>query len=485
MSLLIKEVFVVDGEGNAPYKADVLVQNNVISAIGNLKGKHSSEIIDGLGNYLTPGFIDVNSTSDHYLTLFNGEGENNFGVQGVTTIIGGMCGASLAPIIYGSLESISKWTNLDNVNVNWHTVREFLNSLDKVKLKINFGTLVGHGTIRRAITGNEKRNLTIKELWVFKRLLNQALSEGAYGLSTGLGFISGRETPYEEIRELVGIIKKYDGVYATHLRNDKDKISESVEETIKIAKTSNVKTIISHFEPNLGFEKEYEEALTKIRDANLDNLYFDIHGHDSREISIYKLLPVWAQKENLETMFEILKNKDNYKKIVKDLKFLNPGDVTISHAPTQKFLEGKNLWQMMENYGLSAAESLLKVMDMTNMKATVFYKNINPELFKTLIKEKNALIGSSSNSTTEKSNPTFSKFLRTVMQSDLMPIETAVKKVTSEPAKIFSIKDRGVIKYGKKADLVVIGKNDYEAKEVIIGGKRLSKGSNAEILRHK
>src|SRR3989304_4836200 len=106
MSLLIKGVQVVDGKGGEPYKADVLVQKNVISAIGNLKGKKTDRVLDGLGHYITPGFIDVHNNADHYLSLFNNPAQKNFVKQGITTIIGGHCGSSLAPLLYGNLGSI-------------------------------------------------------------------------------------------------------------------------------------------------------------------------------------------------------------------------------------------------------------------------------------------------------------------------------------------------------------------------------------------
>src|SRR5690348_3985206 len=126
MTLLIKNVQILGGAHEFPDASDVFVNDDKISAIGSFPNKRADTVLEGHGAYLAPGFIDVNTDSDHYLTLFEHRGQEDFLRQGVTTIFGGMCGASLAPLLYGSLESISKWTRTDRVNVNWHTMREFL-----------------------------------------------------------------------------------------------------------------------------------------------------------------------------------------------------------------------------------------------------------------------------------------------------------------------------------------------------------------------
>ena len=151
MTLLIKNVRIVGGDRDFPESSDVFVSGERISAIGNFPNKRAAAVLDGQGAYLSPGFIDVNTDSDHYFTLFDYPSQDDFLKQGVTTILGGMCGSSLAPLLYGSLESIRKWTNADKANVNWHTMNEFLLSIDKRPLGVNFGTMAGHGTIRRAI----------------------------------------------------------------------------------------------------------------------------------------------------------------------------------------------------------------------------------------------------------------------------------------------------------------------------------------------
>src|SRR3989344_6424988 len=282
MTLLIKNVRLLGSDLGPEAKADVFVSGENISAIGDFSRKSADEVIDGQGGYLAPGFIDVDSTSDHYLTLFDNPGQEDFLKQGVTTIIGGHCGSSLAPLLYGTLESIRKWADIDRVNVNWNTMKDFLDVFEKRRLGVNFATLVGHSTIRRALIGETSRNLTKNELGVLGETVKRALIEGGLGFSTGLGYTHSRATPYQEIKFLAEIVKNYGGVYATHLRKGGPELNESVDETLKILNDTGAKILVSHFLPHFGEEKEYETALEKFNRLSPDaDFHFDLYPYDT------------------------------------------------------------------------------------------------------------------------------------------------------------------------------------------------------------
>ncbi len=327
MTLLIKNVQIVgdpSGLNSTPKGvtagSDVFVSDNKISAIGNFPNKNADLVLDGQGAYLSAGFIDVNTGSDHYLTLLNSPSQEDFLRQGVTTTIGGMCGASLAPLLYGTLEALQKWGDPNRINVNWHTMAEFLAVMDKRPTGVNFGTLVGHATIRRALVGEAIRDLTKNELGVFERTLETALSEGAFGLSSGLNYVHSRKTPYAELRALAEIVKKYNGVYATHLRREAAGIKESVEETIKLARETGVSTLISHFIPFIGAEKEYEEALALIDALPPDvNLHFDIFPSTISLRPIYTFLPEWVQTGGVAVMQANIQDEWLLPRIKKDI----------------------------------------------------------------------------------------------------------------------------------------------------------------------
>ncbi|MBI4085929.1 MAG: amidohydrolase family protein [Candidatus Liptonbacteria bacterium] len=466
MTLLIKNVQVLGSAQKLPERIDIFISGDKISAFGNFPTRGADEVIEGQGAYVSPGFIDVNTDSDHYLTLFDDPGQEDFLKQGVTTIIGGHCGSSLAPLLYGTLESIRKWADIDHANVNWNTMKELLDVLEKRPLGVNFATLVGHSTIRRALIGETFRNLTKNELGVLGETVKRALIEGGLGFSTGLGYTHGRATPYHEIKFLAEIVKNYGGVYATHLRKDGLELNESVDETLKILKEAGVKTLISHFAPHFGEEKEYEKALEKFDMLPPDaDFHFDLYPYGATAAPLYTFLPVWAQNGNLETMNAALEDEWRRSKIIKEFPELREEDFVVAQAPKNEALVGLSLKKIKELYGTSdAKETLSKLMLSTKLRAVIFYKNINQDMLEKALRHPRSLIASNAASFSdgakekviipEHATSTFTKFLSLVEQSNLMPLEEAIRKITLEPAKKFGLKNRGEIKEGNFADLV-------------------------------
>jgi N-acyl-D-amino-acid deacylase len=508
MTLLIKNVQLVGGtdgtrasDGTSNRACDVFVSDNKISAIGNFPNKKADTVIDGQGAYLCPGFIDGNTGSDHYLTLFNNRSQEDFLRQGVTTIMGGMCGASLAPLLYGTLESIQKWGDTNRINVNWHTMAEFLAVMDQRPTAVNFGTLVGHATIRRAIVGEAIRDLMRNELNVFVRTLEAALAEGAFGLSTGLGYVHARKTPYAELRTLAETVKKYNGVYATHLRCDATGIKESVEETIKLARETGVSTIISHFAPVVGAEKEYEEALALINDLPPEvDLHFDIAPSTSSLVPIYTFLPEWAQTGGVGVMLANTKDEWLLSRIKKDIPKLDENNFIIAQAPGSEFLVGKSLKEIREMYEIQdGRDALLRLMQAMQLKGSVLYKNLDATLIARAIASPRSLVASNAPSVpdalsgekhfkSERSTSTFSAFLSLVEENKTISFGDAIKKITSMPARKFGIAGRGAIKEGNFADFVCLRGN--EIKFTVVNGWVVEKENEfqavfpGKILRH-
>jgi len=491
MSLLIKGVQIIDGEGKQPFKADVFIQKNLISAIGDLKYKKADEIIDGLGNYLVPGFIDIDTDSDHYLHLFSNPKQSDFTAQGVTTIIGGHCGTSLAPLLYGTLESIEGSVDVNKVNINWHTMGEFLDSMKRIPLGVNFGTLSGHRTIRDAITRGEHRDLTEQEFKVFEKILAQSIREGSFGFSTGLGYIHGQYAPEKEVKRLVGVLSGTGAVYATHLRNQTDGILKAIEETVRVANYNEVKTLISHFRPILGYEEQFTKALEYIKENTPSGrFYFDIYPHDTSIYPIYKLLPIWAQSDNKAEMLEKLNNPEMANKIMNELKPFSEkiSEIRIADAPKNGYMLGKLVQEVAKDLEMEIPKALVHIMKTTNLKATIFSKDINLELLENLLVDDRSFIASNGNSPApgefvkhDRSINTFPKFIDLVIDKGIMTLEEAIQKITSTPAKYFGITDRGVIKEGKVADIVILGQNDHKVRETIVGGRT----GRGEILIHK
>ncbi len=494
MTLLIKNVQIV---GKAGGVSDLFVSDNKISAIGNFPNKNAAVVLDGQGAFLSSGFIDCDTASDHYLTLFDSPGQEDFIRQGVTTIMGGMCGASLAPLLYGSLESIQKWGDTDRINVNWHTMAEFFAVMDRRPAAVNFGTLVGHSTVRRAIVGESLRDLTKNELSVFARTLEAALQEGAFGLSTGLGYVHARKTPYAELRLLAEIVKKYRGVYATHLRQDGAGVRAAVEEAIKLAKETGVSTLISHFGPVLGAEKEYESALALIEELPADvDLHFDISPSTSSLMPIYTFLPEWAQTGGLKVMAANIQDEWLLPRIIKDIPPLDERNFIIAQAPGNDILVGRSLKEVREMYEVKdSRDALIRLMQALQLKGSVLYKNLDANLIARAIESKRSLIASAAPSITAempgkkhfksaRTTATFSSFLSLAEERSLMSFEDAVRKITLDPAKKFGIAGRGAVAEGNFADLVCF--RPGEIKFAVVNGRVVEKqGEFQSVLSGK
>ncbi|MEK7162873.1 MAG: hypothetical protein AAB696_01130 [Patescibacteria group bacterium] len=468
MTILIKNIQLIDGAGKPPVKTDVLIKKEKIHAIGSFPRYQANEIIDGMGAYLAPGFIDINNESDHYLTIFSDPSANSgqvlsqkdFLLRGFTTIIGGQGGSSLAPLLYGSLESIKEWADIKKINVNWRTVAEFLKVMEQRRLGVNFGTLIGHYTIRQALTGGAERDLSRNELRVFNHILEKSFKEGAFGFSTGLNYIQSRQTSYSEIKALVETCAKYKRLYASNLRDEKRGLLSSVNEIIEIAKETGVKVLINNFKPIIGYGKNYEESLELInKNSDKADIHFSVYPTDTNAILVYEFLPEWVKKDGNEIMLKDIQSPGLREKILKELPRVKGGEVVILNAPDNKYLIGKSLKEFAQNRGLTIGEGLLELMKITNFRATVSYKNISfKKTIQSLVDERAIAVSDNAG-----------EFLKLAEKSP----EKFIYKITGLPAEKLGLKNRGLIREGYFADLVIF--RDAKIREVFLNGKRVVK----------
>src|SRR3989338_9436490 len=199
-SILIKNGTVIDGSGNAPYSADIGVSADRIAKIGNLSGEAAERIIDATNLYVTPGFVDITNHSDVYGTLFFVPSQESLLRQGVTTILVGNCGESLAPVARReSLLGLERWTTGFSVPINWNSLSEYYKNIENFGVGLNVATLVGQETL--------KRNAKTLEEKVF--LLEGAMKEGAWGISSNFSFAERGSAADDEILALLKIVKKY------------------------------------------------------------------------------------------------------------------------------------------------------------------------------------------------------------------------------------------------------------------------------------
>ncbi len=498
MTVLIKNGLVYDGSGEAPVKKDILVrEERIVHISDNLPKGQADLVVDAVGAIVTPGFIDINAASDHYLSIFTDRTLESYIRQGVTTIIGGNCGASLAPLFSGSLDSVRKWGDISKVNVDWHSLAEFLKTLEKRGLGVNFGTLVGHSTIRRALTGEVSRDLNDDELKTFKKVLSQAFKEGAYGLSTGLEYVHSKMTPHHEITELVRVVAKEKRVYATHLREIGDGLNKSFQETIDVAKLTGANVEISHFQPLKEFGKSYLAAKDVIEKETAEiSINFDCYPFEMLVMPIYQFLPDWAKQGNLEAMLNHINSAHLEKKLLAHLRQISPEKVHICRLEKPlKFLIGKSLEEYSKSSNFKPGEALLNLMKLSRLKAMLFYRVIDTKLLEEFLLSPHSFIASgevgfppaevSAGKPTDLKNGcelrVFTEFIKWVKKESKISMEKAIAKITSLPAGKYKIKKRGLIKEGNYADIVVLHGN--EPTDVLVNGRLvLEQGNFKNIL---
>lgn len=481
MTLLIRNVRILGGNKDFPENLDVFVSGEKIAAIGSFPGKGADVIIEGQGAYLAPGFIDVDTESDHYLSIFTNPSQDDFLKQGVTTIVGGLCGASLAPLIYGSLESIADWTKVAQVNVDWRSMGEFFDVIKRSKLGVNFSTFVGHSTIRQALIGQKPRALSKNEILVFSELLKKSLNEGAMGMSTGLGYVQSRDTPYAELKTLANVVKEAEGVYATHLRDEQNDLVGSFEEAVKLARETRVKFLISHLLPVFGHEDEYAKILDQIEALPKElDFNFSLYTFPTRILKLYTFLPTWAQKDDLDVMSLALTDDWMRQKIQKDLPKVDPKKFVVAQAPGNDALVGLSLFDLKKLFSLKDYnEALLKLMTTTRLRAIIFYENINAELIRAAIRNSRSIVASNAASIKEsklvktlkpeRSTSTFPKLLEMAQKENVLPIGEAIRKITELPARKLGIAKRGIIAEGNYADLVIF--RESKVQTVVLNGQ--------------
>ncbi len=469
MTLLIKNVKILGGNKDFGEHSDVFVVGDKISAIGNFPQKSADTVLDGQGSFLSPGFIDIGSTADHYLDILENPAQENLLSQGITTIVGGQCGFSLAPLLYGRLDMIRKWADINKVNVNWHTTKDFFYNLKKLKLGVNFATLTGHLTVRQEILGEASRDLAQNELSVLKKVIADSMNDGSAGISFGLEYSHGKNVALKELKGLAEIVAKQNGICAIHSRDRGMGVVAAFNEACSITRSTGVRTVISHFSPLKIAKDEYEKVLREIYELPPDfELYLSTRPFEENIMPIYIALPESAKKGGLDEMVSAIKDDWLFARIAKELPVFDPLKTRILRAIKNESLEGKNLAELMEIYALKTVPDVLrKVMLTTELRATLSVGELDSGLLVSAWKNHRSVIGTFSPNIKSREF-TMMRFFDRVEKEELFPLEDAIWKITGFPAKILGLKGRGRVAEGNFADLTIF--KNGEVKFTIVGG---------------
>ncbi|MEK7643245.1 MAG: amidohydrolase family protein [Patescibacteria group bacterium] len=482
-SYLLKGGTIIDGSGFPMYKGDIVIAGETIKAVGPTRYSTANRIIDVSGKYIMPGGIDITNHSDTHWTLFTAPSQESMLQQGITTIIGGACGSSLAPLPnINAIRGIQKWVDVSTINVNWRSQEEFFTELSKHGLGVNFGTFVGHGTLRRGVVGDESRQLTKEELDSMKLLLRRSLDEGAMGLSIGLATSHGSFVPQEELIELAKVVRDTGKIISIHMRNEGRKILTSVVEVINIARSSNADVQIAHMKAigRKGWEdmKKALQIIRKARKAENLSIWVDFFPYLRTGSLLYTLLPEWLREGGKEKILETLTNKERRREVIEGITSLtlHYDHMTIAEAQKDKKSVGKTIAQLAQESGLQPEEVIVEILIVNGLGVTIFGKTLNGKNIAMIAKEDYSMLGSDGvgegsetklrkgDLTHPRSYGALPRFLnRAVTYGNLLSWEDAIKKCTSIPAARLGMQDsRGTLKKGYFADVVVFSPEDIK-----------------------
>ncbi|MBR2615466.1 MAG: amidohydrolase family protein, partial [Clostridia bacterium] len=311
LDLIIQNGTIVDGSGSAPFLGSVGIQNGKI--VMNPEGLAARETVDAAGRIVCPGFIDAHSHGDAMIGTESGRHFKT--VQGITTEVCGNCGSAYAPVGGSYKEEILKNTAwnypLDEVS-KWDCFSDFLSYVDtKAKMTANARFYVGHNMLRRCAMGykNANRPATAEELDFMKLLLREAMEAGAAGLSTGLIYVPSCYASTEEVIELAKVIAPFGGIYASHIRNEAERVIEAVQEVLDIGRAAGVETWISHHKvqgkDNWGKQKKTLEMIDR---ANASGYVTscDLYPYLRSMNAIRSLVPGWHFSDGTEAFLDRL-----------------------------------------------------------------------------------------------------------------------------------------------------------------------------------
>lgn len=477
MDLLIRNANVADGTGAPVYEADIAVTGDRISKIGKIEDS-CPQVIDAAGRVVMPGIIDPHSHAD--IGLFDPEWAHQRIVQGITTEITGHCGPSPAPNCPEQLDLLRHvYYELTGGGrpFDW-PFRDFAGWLDHVgkqKLSANYAFLVGHSTLRICVMGKKTSQAAPEEIQAMAGLLDKALSQGAVGLSLGLSYFPGAYAGTEELLALAKVVKKHGAFIAAHRRDEGETCCESIAEMLHIARETGVRMNLSHVKVtgsnNWGKGKAVLEMIQKGLDEGLD-LSMDAYPYTAGYTQLYKIFPVTLWGEGPENMYRQLKDPAIRRQLIDDVNAGRSGMVRL--ASTKGGADGiqviqcpnpaydmKTLAQISREMGVEPVECAIRILEECGDGVQMFCFLQDEAELDSIMRFPHTMVISDGAPAGGHNHPRYMGAFaltleRYVKEQSVMTLEEAVKRMTFMPARRYGFHNRGVVKEGCKADLVVL-----------------------------
>ena len=480
LDLKIEGGLVIDGTGAAGARSDIGTRDELIVAVGNVDREPAGNRLQASGKVVAPGFIDMHSHSDWRLWA-NRRAESKIR-QGVTTEVVGNCGFSPAPATTEFLDDLRGFALYlpRGMDFRWRSVGEYLRALDGDGTAVNLIQLVGHGTLRVATMGFARREPTGAELTRMQALLAQAIDDGAWGLSTGLIYAPGSYATTEEIVRVAQAAARRRGFYASHIRGEGATVLPAVEEAIRVGREAELPVQVSHLKaagrPNWG---KVAAALALIDAARAEGIdvMADVYPYTASSTTLRSLLPDWALEGGVSAMVARLGDPNVRERIRRELDAPVTGqslldrigweNILIAYAPNRKDAEGKRLSELGAARGLDPLEAALDVIADGEGKAYMILFQLDEADLRRALAHPYVMIGSDGSALAPygelaagkphpRSYGTFPRVLgEYAREQRVLSLPQAVHKMTGLPARRLGLTDRGVIRVGARADLVV------------------------------
>jgi len=482
--VLIRKGRVIDGTGNPWFKADVGVEKGRIAAVDNLASESADTIIDAKDMVICPGFIDIHSHSDFTL-LMNPLAESKIR-QGVTTEVIGNCGLSAAPLNDSLKEDILKTMPLleeAKLELTWSTMGQYINLMQEKGVALNVTPLVGNSNIRVSVLGFENRHPTEDELEEMKKILAQAMKDGAFGMSTGLIYPPSCYANTDELVELAEVVARFGGIYTSHIRGEGFMLINAVKEAIKIGERAKVPVEVSHHKasgrPNWGKVKQTLQMMEEARDRGID-ITCDVYPYIAGSTGLDALLPPTAYEGGVEKLVERLRDPVTRRKIKEQMIRTGEeggpetlgvpewGKIQISYCKGQPNLEGKTIKYIAKEKGIDPFNFVFDLLIEEKASVSIVLFTMREEDMHHVLSNHLSMVGSDSSARAPygvlgkgKPHPrtygTFPRILgRYVREKGILALGNAVRKMTSLPAQKLKLKDRGLIREGMWADVVAM-----------------------------
>ena len=479
--VVIRNGHIVDGTGSPWYAGDIAIRDGRIAAVGPVLGAKAGKTIDAHGMVVAPGFIDMLGQSD--LTILVRPDLPSKIFQGITTEFTGE-GSSAAPLNPRIIAADRLAYDHLKITPDWQTLGQYFARLERQKIGINVGDYVGATQVRRMVIGDDDRAPTSKELEQMRRLVREAMEDGAMGLSTSLQYPPAPYAKTEELIALASEASRYGGSYATHMRSESDDVLPALDEAIRIGREARLPVEIWHIKVagkrNFGRMREVVGKIDSARKAGVD-IAADTYAYTAWFNSLSAMVPPWAHDGGTDKLIQRMKDPAARKKIRHDMEtqgswennawqeISNPDDILIGAVQNPELLplQGKTLGAIAREKKADPLDALLDLLiaDRAFTSVAVFgmdEPDVTLALQQPWVSINNDSEGTAPDGILGQEHPhpraygTFPRILRKyVREEKRLTLEDAIRKFSSLPAQRMRISDRGVLKAGMWADIVV------------------------------